>query len=153
MTYRLQVKLTIADFLKLVVYIVSALSQLFILCWKGDQINEIVSVMISMLFAANRSVRHMRLSGFLNPQSLYTAISLYSCNWQGKSVDKDRIDSRCPANHVLIDCPCDVRFVKNLTFAIKRSHKPLVLRAMKFSALALSSFTRVSYTKHYLYRK
>lgn len=144
-------KLTIADFLKLVVYIVSALSQLFILCWKGDQINEIVSVMFLIAYTANRSerqaqnhTRYMRLSVYLNSQSLYTAISLYSCNWQGKSVDKNCIDNRCPANHVLIDCPCDVRFVKNLTFAIKRSHKPLVLRAMKFSALALSSFTRVS---------
>lgn len=41
-------KLTIGDFLKLVVYIVSALSQLFILCWKGDQLNEIVSKIVEI---------------------------------------------------------------------------------------------------------
>lgn len=45
---RFQVKLTIADFLKLVVYIVSALSQLFILCWKGDQLNELVSTVFPL---------------------------------------------------------------------------------------------------------
>lgn len=45
---RFQVKLTVGDFLKLVVYIVSALSQLFILCWKGDQLNEIVSKISSV---------------------------------------------------------------------------------------------------------
>lgn len=44
----------------------------------------------------------------------------------------------------LFDCPCGVDFMKNIRFAIRRAQKPLVLRAMKFSILALSSFTRVS---------
>lgn len=83
----------------------------------------------------------------MDSQSTTTAISLYSCNWQGKSIDKSSGDIGPQMKQMLIDCPSDVRFVRNLTFAIKRSQKPLMLRAMKFSALALSTFTRVSQTK------
>lgn len=43
----------------------------------------------------------------------------------------------------LVDCPSDVHFMKNLKFAIARSQIPLMLRAMKFSALAMLTFSRV----------
>ncbi|XP_055313212.1 odorant receptor 13a [Sitodiplosis mosellana] len=111
------VELTIADLLKLVVYIVSALSQLFILCWKGNDI-----------------ILH----------SVQTADSLYSCDWQGKSSDEnsDRYGKQY-AKPTRFDFPCGVEVMKSIKFTIKRAQKPLTLMAMKFSALALHTFTRI----------
>lgn len=43
-----------------------------------------------------------------------------------------------------MDCPCGVDFLRTLRFSICRSQKPLMLKAMKFSALALPTFSRVS---------
>ncbi|XP_055911272.1 odorant receptor 13a [Eupeodes corollae] len=49
-------KMFIGDYLKFMVYILSALSQLFILCWNGDNLIQ---------------------------RSLETAWHLYACNWEG----------------------------------------------------------------------
>lgn len=75
-------------------------------------------------------------------QSVETADTLYSCDWQGKSNDENykRGHARKPAR---FDFPCDVDVMKIIKFIIKRAQKPLILTAMKFSALALNTFTRV----------
>lgn len=75
-------------------------------------------------------------------QSVHTADSLYSCDWQGKSNDENYDRQRVKATR--FDFPCDVDVMKSIKFTIKRAQKPLILMAMKFSALALSTFTRVS---------
>lgn len=75
-------------------------------------------------------------------QSVYTADELYSCDWQGKSSDEKY--GRQHAKPTRFDFPCDVDVMKSIKFTIKRAQKPLVLMAMKFSALALHTFTRVS---------
>lgn len=36
--------MTIGNLAKLLIYIVSSMSQLFILCWKGDRLIEFVSI-------------------------------------------------------------------------------------------------------------
>lgn len=68
----------------------------------------------------------------------------YSCNWQGKpTLIYEKYIDPMHRKH-LVDCPSDVHFMKNLKFAIARSQIPLMLRAMKFSALAMLTFSRVS---------
>lgn len=79
---------------------------------------------------------------FWAAQSVQTADALYSCDWQGKSNDVNY--SRQRMRPARFDFPCDVEVMKSIKFTIKRAQKPLILMAMKFSALALNTFTRVS---------
>lgn len=88
-------------------------------------------------------------------QSLNISDELYSCNWQGKPIDKVSLELSQMFDETLprYDFPSDVNFMKNIKFAISRSQKPLVLMAMKFSALALPTFSRVSFHQIVLIKK
>lgn len=82
-------------------------------------------------------------------QSEETANLLYSCDWQGRSNDEKNYGGR---DHAMVvkpkparfDFPCDVEAMRIIKFIIKRSQKPLILMAMKFSSLSLNTFSRVS---------
>lgn len=80
-------------------------------------------------------------------QSLHTSDELYACNWQGMPSDKISLELLQMFDETLpyFDIPCGVEFMKSIKFAISRSQKPLILMAMKFSALALPTFSRVSF--------
>lgn len=82
-------------------------------------------------------------------QSSNTADIFYSCNWQGAPTSIYETYIEPTTERHLVDCPSDKLFMKNLQFAIMRSQKPLILRAMKFSTLALNAFTRVSFGPFY----
>lgn len=81
----------------------------------------------------------------LQPQSLEVSDKFYSCNWQGKSDDEFtlKLAQMFGEQIPLHDFPTGIQFMKCLKFSISRSQIPLVLMAMKFSALALPTFTRV----------
>lgn len=84
-------------------------------------------------------------------QSEETANLLYSCDWQGKTSDEKNYGGR---DHAVVmkpkskparfDFPCDVEAMRIIKFIIKRSQKPLILMALKFSSLSLNTFSRVS---------
>lgn len=92
----------------------------------------------------------MNFSHAYMQKSTTTAQKLYSSNWQGKSTDvmfkinHQSIERKTLEKLKMItDCPADIRFVKDLTFVIKRAQKPLIITAAKFSVLSLTSFTKV----------
>lgn len=90
---------------------------------------------------------HLHTLFFFLSQSEETANMMYFCDWQGKSHDEKsyggwlRAAKPKPAR---FDFPCDVESMRIIKFIIKRSQKPLVLMAMKFSSLSLNTFSRVS---------
>ncbi|XP_055844138.1 odorant receptor 13a [Episyrphus balteatus] len=106
-------KMFIGDYLKFLVYILSALSQLFILCWNGDNLIQC---------------------------SLKTAWHLYACNWEGGELSQQ--DKKMKQDAIKY-CPAGRDFNLKLKLMIMRSQKPLQITAMKFSVLSLESFTKI----------
>lgn len=65
-------------------------------------------------------------------------------------INHDLIDKKTAMKmRKIIDCPAETKFLKDLTFVIKRSQKPLIITAAKFSILSLSSFTKVIFFSLY----
>lgn len=63
MKFNIQVNMTIGNLAKLLIYMVSAMSQLFILCWKGDRLIESVSkiflsIIIALIFVKISAFNH-----------------------------------------------------------------------------------------------
>ncbi|XP_067641358.1 odorant receptor 13a [Eurosta solidaginis] len=113
----------IGDYIKFLVYIFSALSQLFVLCWNGDKLIQ---------------------------NSFEMANHLYACNWESDTIITDvaRNNARCDkyAKLQLKKSMCyttDATFRKNLQFMIMRSQRQTCITALKFSVLSLNSFSRL----------
>nr|QGW45441.1 odorant receptor 68 [Bradysia odoriphaga] len=113
------VKMTLGNLAKLLIYIVSALSQLFILCWKGDRLIECGSL---------------------------TSWKFYSCEWERlhdwqypQSLNNNKHRHR----KTTLNCPSGTSFIRDIAFSVQRSQKPLCITAYKFSILSLKSFTAI----------
>ncbi|XP_004529819.1 odorant receptor 13a [Ceratitis capitata] len=107
----------IGDYVKFLVYILSSLSQLFVLCWNGDKIIQ---------------------------NSLEMANHLYACNWESDIVltnthTNNNQQMKNPTR--IIYYSTGAVFRKNLQFMIMRSQRQTCITAMKFSILSLSSFS------------
>nr|QKN21470.1 odorant receptor [Zeugodacus tau] len=110
----------IGDYVKFLVYILSSLSQLFVLCWNGDNIIQ---------------------------NSLEMANHLYACNWEcGVEVAATNADNKRTDEQVKMAAPTvyyttNNAFRKKLQFMIMRSQRQTCITALKFSVLSLSSFS------------
>ncbi|XP_018784751.1 PREDICTED: odorant receptor 13a [Bactrocera latifrons] len=102
----------IGDYVKFLVYILSSLSQLFVLCWNGDNIIQ---------------------------NSLEMANHLYACNWE--SSVKVAADEEKQESFPIVSYSTSAAFRKNLQFMIMRSQRQTCITAMKFSILSLNSFS------------
>uniref|UniRef100_A0A1B0FMI2 Odorant receptor n=1 Tax=Glossina morsitans morsitans TaxID=37546 RepID=A0A1B0FMI2_GLOMM len=111
----------IGDYVKFIVYISSSLSQLYILCWNGDDL-----------------IQH----------STETAKHLYGCNWEGTTLNIRNAKKfpkwhRAEEFHLTSIHPTNKEFRQNLQIMILCSQRPVKITALKFSILSLQSFTAI----------
>lgn len=82
---------------------------------------------------------------FSTLQSSITSEKLYFSNWE--TVQNWRYPYIAHNKHrnrkIILSCPGDISFIKDIAFAVQRSQKPICITAFKFSILSLKSFTAV----------
>uniref|UniRef100_A0A1A9X5P3 Uncharacterized protein n=1 Tax=Glossina brevipalpis TaxID=37001 RepID=A0A1A9X5P3_9MUSC len=97
------------------------LSQLYILCWNGDDL-----------------IQH----------STETAKHLYGCNWEGatlSTLNESKVShwQGTERLHLASTYPTNKEFRQNLQIMILCSQRPVKITALKFSILSLQSFTAI----------
>ncbi|KAH8368802.1 hypothetical protein KR084_007442 [Drosophila pseudotakahashii] len=116
----------IGDYVKFIIYISSALSQLYVLCENGD---ALIKQVIKNYGILKTYISYTFIS---TTQSTLTAQILYECQWEGS----DRIEFHSYR-------PTSKRVRNQIWFMILCSQQPVRITAFKFSTLSLQSFTAI----------